>query len=336
MLPAAALAVALGVLWLPSPSAAVTIAEPALGSSVTSSRFEPELTLHTSSGYRVTVSERRGAVALTVSRQHGKHSLTATSYLARGTATAARLQASFGRLGRISMRFRPSAAKARLVPGGRCHGIGTRLTRRGVFVGSFRFRGEGGYAAVHLHRAKGTISHLARSCLRRGHGHRRERLIRPSQASAESEIPFLAALWKGATASKTFIALKTKTKPLFLGTTSGDDGKVSIFRIVLAIGKAGEFRLDRTFTGARVSPGPPFSGAATYSAAPDGTKAWEGPLAVNFPGAPRLALTGPPLETTVGTIPPLLALFLLKAAKAGDALALAATEQPSLLATPTP
>ena len=113
--------------------------------------------------------------------------------------------------------------------------------------------------------------------------------------------------------------------------TSGNVGKVSRFHVALALGRRPAFALNGALTGGRVTPGRPFTGSAAYGAAPDGTRTWEGPLAVNFPGSPHFPLTGAPLETSVGTLPALFVLFLLKSAKAGDALSLAATEKPSLL-----
>jgi hypothetical protein len=296
-------------------------------------RGTPELFLQAPGGYRIGVSERLGAVALTVVRKHGKHGAAATTYAARGTATPSLLQASFGRFGRISMRFRRSAAKPRLAPHGHCHGPGTLLVQRGVFVGRLRFRGEDGYVSVDVHRAGGRISHLATHCLRHVHLRHRRNLFRPSQGgSSEREVAYLAARSKAATASEAFVALKLKEKVAFIAMASDDAGKVSRFHVALALGRPRAFALNDALTGGRVTPGGPFAGSATYGAAPDGSSSWEGLLSVNFPGAPRFPLTGPPLQTSVGTLPALFVLFLLKHASAGDALALAATEKPSLFA----
>jgi hypothetical protein len=319
-----ALAVALAAL---APSAAT-----AAGRTTIATRgFTPQLWLQAAHGYRLGVSAHHGAVTLTVSHENGGRGGTATTYVARGTATPNLLRASFGRFGRISMRFRPAAAKARLAPHGRCHGPGTLLVRRGVFVGRLRFRGEGGYLSVSAHRAKGRIFRLAHRCFhlptRRG-----RRLIRSSQGGrSDREITYLAAQWKGATASETFLALKLKRKVAFIAQTSGDAGRVSLFHVAFSLDRPRAFSLNGAFTSGHVTPGGPFTGAGTYSAAPDGTRSWDGPLAVNFPGSPRFRLTGPPLEPSVGTIPALFALFLLKSAKSGNALALAAAEKPSLL-----
>jgi hypothetical protein len=326
---------ALGALSLPSPARATTASEPAIGSNFPSTRFKPELSLRTADGYRVTVAEREDAVALTVMRRRRKESLTATSYVARGTANAHRLQASFGRFGRISMRFHASRAAARLEPGGTCRGILSLLVRRGVFVGTLRFRGEDGYVSIDAHRVAGTISRFPRGCLHhsrhhRSPHHRRYLLFGRANASRNTaEVPYLAANWRGATAARSFVALKTPSS-VFLATSSEDAGRLSIFRLALEVEGAGDFRLSQALTQSSVSPARPFSGTATYRAAPDGSRTWEGSLAVDFPGTPRVPLTDPALQPQVGTIPPLFALFLLRDASSGDPLA--ARTKPTLLA----
>jgi hypothetical protein len=314
----------------PSGAAAGTIAEPVLGGG-SSHRFAPELTVHASHGYRVTVSERKGAVALTVLRLHRGHSLTATSYVARGTADATGLRASFGRLGRISMRFRPAPVRRRAKKP-RCDGI--RSVRPGLFVGTLRFRGEGGYVAVRVHRVAGELTRISRHCARQALGVRPTNRSRPlirSHSGLGAEIPYVAALSKTATGEENLIVLRTK-KPLFLAWTNADSGRVSVFHVALAIGSADALTIDNHLDAAQVSGRPPFSGSAAYAAAPDGSSTWEGTLAVRFPGAPSLPLTGPPLQAGVGTIPPLLALFLLRTVKSGDAASLVSTTRPSLLA----
>lgn len=311
------------------------------GAAATGDRFAPQLFLRAARGYQIEVVNHGGAVALTVLRQHGRHGGVATTYVARGTATARHLQASFGSLGRISMRFQPAAARARLAPHGHCQGPGTLLVKRGVFVGELRFRGEGGYVSVHVHRARGQIAHLARRCQRHPRIHRRRLrfgrdLLRPSPIPALSpEVPFLAARWKGATASELFLAMKLHRKTAFIALTSNDAGRLSLFHVAVALASGRRFALDGALTAGHATPPAPFSGTGTYAAAADGTKTWDGPLAVNFPGAPGFGLTGAPLEPTVGTLPAVFALFLLKTAKAGDAVSLAAAEKPSLLSAST-
>ena len=68
--------------------------------------FHPVCVLGANDGYRVGVSGNGSAVVLEV--VHGR-SRAMTAYVARGTVTPRRLEASFGSFGKVAMRFRPSA-----------------------------------------------------------------------------------------------------------------------------------------------------------------------------------------------------------------------------------
>jgi hypothetical protein len=317
----------------PSSAAASTLIEPAVGGELSQHHFAPELTVR-QNGYRVTVAARRGAVALTAMRKQALRSATASSYVAKGTATGKLVRADFGRFGRISLRFHPTGPPPK-IRGARCHGPLGEAVRRGVFVGTLRFRGEDGYVAVDAHRIKGRISRVVR-CRRHRHRHRHRNGRRPligvhTSPFGNAELPFLAAQWKTATTSKTFVALKGTHSPLFLAMTAANAGRVSVYRVALAVGHMPDLQLNGSLTEGRVRPGSPFNGEATYRAAPDGSHAWEGSLAVSFPGAEE-PLTDVPLETAAGTLPPITALFLLRHAEAGDAVSLANLGKPSLLA----
>ncbi|HEX2392240.1 MAG TPA: hypothetical protein VHI77_04905 [Solirubrobacterales bacterium] len=312
----------------PTSAAASTLIEPAVGGQLSQRHFEPEISLRRGR-YWVTVGARGAAVALTVVSRHASESAAASSYVAKGTATGKLVWADFGRFGRISLRFHATGPPPKLTRA-RCHGHLTRAVRQGVFVGTLRFRGEDGYVAVDVHRVKGRISRLLR-CRRHHHGNRRRPLIGVRTSPfGNAELPFLAAQWKTATAAKTFVALKDTHSPFFVAMTVADAGLVSVYRVALALGHGPELRLNGALTAGRASPGSPFSGEATYSAGPDGSHAWEGSLAVSFPGAEE-PLTGAPLETAAGTLPPLTALFLLRHAERGDAISLAGLNRPSLL-----
>jgi hypothetical protein len=80
-------------------------------------------------------------------------------YATSGDASKRRIEARFGGLGRVSMRFRPTASP-HLVPepDGNCKGKG-ELVQPGIFVGTFEFEGEQGYTAAHATRIRGTTTH---------------------------------------------------------------------------------------------------------------------------------------------------------------------------------
>ncbi len=263
------------------------------------SRFD----LKVQGGYRVTVIGIGDIVALEVSRNRGgtspslKHGRAVTAYVARGTVTPGRIEASFGDFGRISVRFRPSGRVLRSTPRHRCKGA-DRFTRRfGVFAGTVRFTGEGGYVAVRAHRAKGLVrSPIHLHCAARGFNLRARRFSRPAGRSPRSTPSILDAHWRQALSSTDFFAFQVSKRTLYLVVVEQSMGSMAEVRYAVAIGPSKTFVRDDALTSATLKPPAPFHGRGVYSAAPDGTKSWTGSLSVAFPGAPRFPLTGTQFE----------------------------------------
>jgi hypothetical protein len=254
--------------------------------------FQSTFVLEAGDGYRVGVIGVGDAVVLEVI--HG-HALAMTAYVARGTVTPGRLEASFGKFGRVAMRFQPSG-QPREKQHRPCKGGGRFLRRSGVFVGSVRFRGEDGYLSVDAHRGKGQVVTLAPRCWR-GLARPAQHAIRPPQNGGWGlEITSLSASWRKAVSSTSFAAIGFGSKALFFALSQQSQGPLAIFRIAIA-SAARAFTINDPLTLARVSPPAPFYGTGTYRAAPDGSRTWTGKLAANFPGAPRLSLTGPQFKT---------------------------------------
>lgn len=255
--------------------------------------FRSGFVVDASGGLQVGVSTAGNAVVLQVWRgRKGKR--TATAYLARGVSAPERLQATFGELGRISMRFRESRNRTWLGKRRRCRGKNRFVKRRGVFVGSLRFRGEGGYVTVRIGRAKGAVVTEAKKCRGRGLGGL------PDLGSFfffEPEVAFLALARDGVD-STSFLALGGKRKTHFLATDEETRGELAIVRSAL-LRSSQPLRVNEAITAARFSPSAPFQGTGRYRAAPDGTATWTGDLTVNFPGAPRFPLTGPDFKPLI-------------------------------------
>jgi hypothetical protein len=234
------------------------------------------------------------AVILLVSRGRPSDSFVETGYMARGVAAPERLQATFGKFGKVSMRFRESRHRPWFGKRRDCRGADRFIKRRGVFVGNLRFRGEGGYLSVHLHRAKGAILTLAAKC-----EHRRR--SRPASARSSSIFDFeppslLVANSRDGVDDTAFLALQFKGgKASYLATDEESRGKLAIVRVAL-VRRRGHLHVNEALTAARVSPPAPFHGSGQYTAAPDGTTSWGGDLSANFPGAPRTPLTGPQFD----------------------------------------
>jgi hypothetical protein len=256
----------------------------------------PLFVLQPRHGYQVGVLGIGSAVVLEVARRHAR---SLTAYVARGTVTPGRLEASFGDFGKVAMRFHPSTRRTWEKPHRRCRGAGRFVNRRGIYVGDVRFAGEDGYLSVHAHRAKGRVSSVAPQCERGQLARRTSRAPRPSQAS-RLEIAYLSASWRHAVTSTSVGAIALGGRDLFFASTEASQGRLAILRFAFARGPSRAFTLDDALTRARISPPAPFRGTGTYLAAPDGTKTWSGGLSVNFPGAPRLPLTGPQFKAQVG------------------------------------
>ncbi len=241
--------------------------------------------------YKVEVETEGDAVVVSVLRGNPRKRAAATVYLARGVAAPERLQATFGKLGKISMRFRESRHRPWFGKKRRCRGADRFVVRRGVFVGSFRFRGEDGYLKVRTQRAKGSIVSIAAKC-RRGD---RRRSLR-STSPFEEEFSGLIASDRNGVNSTVFGAISFGGRLFYLAQREESRGKLAVLRMAI-VRTHGELPLNEAVTAGKFSPGTPFHGAGLYRAAPDGSTSWSGGLSIDFPGAPRFPLAGPTYET---------------------------------------
>jgi hypothetical protein len=274
--------------------------------------FESRFDLEAKHGFKVTVVGEGNIVAVEVTKPlpHGKEDLlekligskqAMTAYVARGTVTEHRIAASFGRLGQIDVRFRPSGRVVESRPGRRCRGTDHFTSQLGVFVGGIRFSGEKHYVAVRSHRAKGRVrTPLHLNCASIPRGVRSDRRARPVPHHTAFIPTFLAATRRHGVSSVELLTLGIGRTTLFAAIT--EEGLGSMARIRFALTTAHSKKavvLNDPLTKATITPPPPFRGKGTYRAAPDGTTTWTGPLSVTFPGAPRLPLTGEDFEATL-------------------------------------
>jgi hypothetical protein len=275
------------------------------------SAFESRFDLKTRQGYEVSVIGVGGVVAVEViPRQdtvpaHHKlfgHGRAVTAYVTRGTVTPNRIEATFGELGRIAVRFHPSGRISKSKPRRRCKGADRFTSRFGVFVGSVRFTGEDRYVSVQAHRAKGRIrSPLHLRCKPPHFVPPVKRNSRPVRGPSSLTPTVLGADWRQALSSTDFLALRVDTKTLFLVVTEQSQGSMAELRFALAVASSKAFASDDALTSAAITPPPPFDGTGNYSAAPDGTKFWTGSLSASFPGAPRFPLTGSQFEVALAS-----------------------------------
>lgn len=267
--------------------------------------FESSFELQAQHGYTVTVVGEGDIVAVEVSRPlaHGKEDLleqllgskqSVTAYVARGTVTEHRIVASFGKFGKVDVRFRPTGQVVESAQRRGCPGADHFTSQLGVFVGDVRFSGEEHYVAVRSHRVKGMVrSPLHLHCGSRAPRQFSSSRARPVHGQRNFTPTFLAATSRHGVAALELITFRIGKTTLFAAINEESLGSMARMRFALVTAPSKKtFAFDESLTGATITPPEPFHGEGTYRAASDGTTTWTGSLSVSYPGAPRLSLTG--------------------------------------------
>jgi len=267
------------------------------------SSSESRIDLGTQHGYRLMVIAEGNVVALVAldkrrrpqafhSRFLDSISQVATAYVTHGTVTPSRIEASFGRFGSVSVRFRPSgrsSAKALR----HCRGQRGYVTRYGTFAGNVRFTGEDKYVAVRAHRAKGQVRGPRHARCHRRRVVRSLSRHRSSGSRSDRSRATISAERRTATAGTDVLAFQAGDIALLLALAEESLGRMAVVHYALEIVSGSVLSHDDALTSATLAPPLPFHGKGIYEASPDGTRTWSGSLSVAFPGSPRLPLTGP-------------------------------------------
>lgn len=279
--------------------------------SPTRSNFESRFAMKVGHGYEMAVIGQGQVVQVEIGRPSSLRqgppgdspigtSEALTFYIARGTVTPHRVAASFGRFGKVDVRFKPAGPPIDSRSRHRCRGVDHFTIQRGAFVGSVRFAGEGNYVTAHSHRVRGRVRTPLRLRCAPPHFHSRagslQRAVRQTDAGFQAS---LSASWRHGVDSTSLFSFGIRKSQLTAAFTEESLGSVALIHLGLAISKPRVLSVDDALTSATLTPPAPFHGKGTYSAAPDGTKTWTGPLSVSFPGAPRRALTGEQFKVKV-------------------------------------
>jgi hypothetical protein len=247
----------------------------------------------TGNGYRIIVEGHRSTVGLSVIRsEHDRHDGAATTYFARAILGTRRIRASFGALGSVSMHFEPSGRVVQAQPERGCTGVGGATTHLGVFIGSLRFRGEGGYVSASIHRAKGGLSsppkpNCAGSNETGGEG----------EVSRRAKRTELSAGFRRGLGAVYFGASARGNRARYYAIAEQGEGQIGIYRVAYATTSPLTFATDGALSFASLSPPYPFSGTGSLQRNLNGSRTWTGSLAVTFPGDPNVALDGPDFRT---------------------------------------
>jgi hypothetical protein len=275
------------------------------------SNFESRFAMKVGHGYEMAVIGRGPAVQVEIGRPSSLRqgppgaasigtSEALTFYIARGTVTRHRIAASFGKFGQVDVRFKPAGPPVESRSRRRCRGVDHYTIQRGAFVGSVRFAGEGNYVAAHSHRVQGRIRTPLRLYCRSPRFHSRDGLpqreIHPIDLGSRAS---LSASWRHGVESTDLFSFSIRKAQVTAAFSEQNLGSVALIHFGLAISKPTILTVDDALTSATLGPPTPFHGKGTYSAAPDGTKTWTGPLSVSFPGVPRWPLTGEQFKVKV-------------------------------------
>lgn len=257
----------------------------AVDRSPTKARFE----LRASHGYFVSVIGEGRWVRLSVEDDD-----SLAIYRVKGLVSTRRLRATFGDLGRISARFKPSGRVERQNPSKGCVGK-PELSQQGLFVGRIRFRGEKGYVRVNARRVRGRVTQ-ARSW-------RCERRIPDQEDSILEEAPFGFPLLSAFTPHRRLVfgavgsnRAEKDQSSFFVGGALERHGSMRVARVTFEEGDASDFRFKGDFSEATFEPPKPFRGTATFVRHEDGTTTWAGDLTVELPGAGTVPLVGPEFD----------------------------------------
>jgi hypothetical protein len=252
--------------------------------------------LGTSNGYRIEISSwGRDRISLDAFKRE-----VSARYTVPGRADASGIHARFGSFGRASLKFVPvGPPKVEGNAGPSCKGKEATL-QRGTFVGSVRFRGEGGFIRVRKQRARGSIYRSFRLVCRVTHHPHRLPSPRLQHGFSLGAIPAAAggapwfSVYKEHPRESSHIHWSSE-EANYLASSSEARGRLRIDRSASAIAAPETFAvepLEGEPSLATVLPPAPFSGSAHFERAPDGNSTWTGDLEVELPGLGTVPLAG--------------------------------------------
>jgi len=279
-----------------------------------------EFTVAGSNGYSLYVKSEKGTVRViaalqrppvdTISANGRIHrsntgNVATTTYLAPTSGDPNAFEADLGTLGAIAVTFQPSGetrvSKVNLKgKSTNCVGAERIVRHLGTFTGTIKFQGEGGYTAVDVSSAKGTVgTSLFRNCTTKpNHRHQRRMSangVHFSAVSSDDPPVFFAA-------STGRPCLSSGNGPCFYASTiEAPSDKLIVLRSIQTTSGDRSFVFNDMLTRARLDPPAPFSGQGNFQSA-SGASGWTGSLAVAFPGA-TVPLTGPSFAAQLSRSP---------------------------------
>jgi len=235
-----------------------------------------------SNGYEVELSavsfnKRRSTATVTATRE-----TAGAGYTVR-TPNGAGIHATFGSVGQADLSFQ-RRKKVVERPERNCRWI----IETGVFRGSFRFPGEGGYLGSEAVNPEGVVFRLPDGFC----GLRSFRPGLPPGLFPTETVLAARALTPRGKVDFRASRLRTKRGPILFSTSAKERVEgMRVTRSAEVPGRVGDFTATGTSRGA-ASPPLPFSGSARFRDPRDGPATWVGTLAVSLPGLEQIPLTG--------------------------------------------
>jgi len=265
------------------------------GSFVLGPSHSVELRLMSSNGYSISIEGDRETVTLTAERKG-----SSASYTTKGFASATRIKARLGRLGRVSVRFHSHGGPKRMpLPKGICRGEAETI-ESGTWVGQIQFKGEQGYTAAHATRAKGAITDSPKQTCSSHEG--------KEGNSPNFETTILSASSDARAIFSTAFLLTSETHPGLAVSVFGasllevHNRGLAIIRSISANAKSDAVALTKEgghIASATIAPPAPFKGTATFQSTSGSKGSWTGTLAADFPGRGEVTLAGPEFSAEV-------------------------------------
>lgn len=299
-----------------SAGAAPDPAEP--GFDVHERRLTTLLEVRASNGYGGLIATR-GHKQVTLALFKGR-----TLFAARtsGRVTRHGIDANFGEMGKVSVRFDSGLTGKGSDAGGSAGIVADTLARRsgtashcrgrkpvleeGVFRGQVRFDGENGFTRIDSRRAAGFVNRRYRQVCPRGSKNDAlsaafEQILgklRYTTLQAQGRIDGTGLLFeaKAIDGSALFGPKAANLGYEFMVLSVEHREKMRLMRSVSAKGDEGSFLFSKkgaTPQTATITPQKPFTGAAEYVKKKGAPASWTGTLAAHLPGAGPVPLTGP-------------------------------------------
>lgn len=291
------LAMAAATLALPAGAAAKP------GHTVKPKSLHLKLKLPATNGYRASlVTNGHRQVVMNISKGD-----FFAKYVALGKVSRKGIEADFGPLGEISLRFRGKRRyHPSLIPGiklpkflkNKCKGR-RAVAESGFFVGNIRLEGENGFTRIRDNRLRGRVTRsYKRVC--RGNS--------PFAGKLREEGAFLSAEAKRFGVTRVLAVVeatvsaegKRVSVTIAVAAEQKKLGRVAVSKVMLLIEPLDSFKispLGKSPLRAKVKLRKPFEGIGNYL--DDGTAppTWSGNLGIRLPGSGLVPLAGPEFET---------------------------------------